>query len=93
MPSPDELALSGFSMDDYAADPVDLWPENERAWQVFAELSGQWRASFNGPSALDYTALFARMERLRLDDMAWEELFSDVRVLEAQALQTMREPA
>lgn len=53
----------------------------------------QWREGFSGPTALDYTALFARMDRLRLDDTAWEELFSDVRVLEAAALKAMRKPA
>jgi hypothetical protein len=30
MPSPEEMAASGFSADDYEADPVDLWPENAR---------------------------------------------------------------
>lgn len=47
--------------------------------------------SVNGPTALDYTALFARMERMRLADDDWQALFADVRVLEAQALRAMRE--
>jgi hypothetical protein len=93
MPSPEEMAASGFCADDFEADPVELWPENARAWQVFADMSGQWRQAFNGPTALDYTPLFARMDRLQLDPDAWEELFADVRVMEAQALRTMREPA
>ena len=87
------MAAGGFTADDFDGDPVELWPEHARAWQVFAEMSGQWRQAFNGPTALDYTALFARMDRLRLDSDAWEDLFADVRVLEAQALRTMREPA
>ena len=93
MPSPEEMAASGSCADDFEADPVELWPENARAWQVFADMSGQWRQAFNGPTALDYTPLFARMDRLQLDPDAWEELFADVRVMEAQALRTMREPA
>lgn len=93
MPSPEEMAAGGFTPDDFAGDPVEVWPENARAWQVFAELGGQWRQAFNGPTALDYTVLFARMDRLQLDPAAWEELFADVRVLEVQALRTMREAA
>jgi hypothetical protein len=54
-------------------------------------MSGQWRAGFGGHYALDYTALFMRMERMRLDDETWQALFDDVRVLEAGALQAMSE--
>jgi hypothetical protein len=87
------MAAGGFTADDFDGDPVELWPENVRSWQVFAEMSGQWRQAFNGPTALDYTALFARMDRLRLDTQEWEDLFADVRVLEDQALRTMRKTA
>lgn len=49
-------------------------------------MSGQWRVGFRGQYALDYTPLFLRMERMRLDDEAWEALFADVRVLERTTL-------
>ena len=39
-----------------------------------------------GPIGLDYVALFARMERLRLDDEKHERLFQDIRVIEAEAM-------
>ena len=52
-------------------------------------MSGQWRVGFGGQYALDYTPLFWRMDRMRLDDTAWEALFADVRVLEQAALQAM----
>lgn len=67
-----------------------MWPENWQAWMLFVQMSGQWRAGFSGPMALDYTPLFMRMDRLRLDDRAWEELFYDVRVIEAAALDEMK---
>ena len=44
-----------------------------------------------GPTALDYCALFMRMDRLGLDDSGWNELFADVRVIEAAALKTMNQ--
>lgn len=40
--------------------------------------------------ALDYTALFLRMERLGLSDQRWNELFADVRTIEEAALKQMR---
>lgn len=43
--------------------------------------------------ALDYSVLFARMARMGLSDEAWAELYHDVRVLEAAALQTLAEAA
>lgn len=67
-----------------------MWPENWQAWNLFVQMSGQWRAGFNGIFALDYGPLFTRMDRMRLDDRTWEELFHDVRVIEAAALERIR---
>lgn len=67
-----------------------MWPENWPAWQLFQQLAGQWRAGVGGVYALDYTALFMRMERMRLADDAWDALFQDVRVLEGAALEQIR---
>lgn len=68
-------------------DSAEVWPENWGAWSLFSEVSGQWRLNANGsPTALDYTSLFARMDRLRLDDEEWNQLFADVRVIESAAL-------
>jgi hypothetical protein len=56
------------------------------------ELRGQWRiAPMGGAVALDYTALFLRMERMSLDDVGWLQMYDDIRVLEAAALEQMRE--
>lgn len=90
MPSAAEMASAGFTPEDYETDPVELWPENWAAWSLFAELSGQWRmAPMGGAAALDYTALFLRMDRLRLQPQQWDEMFADVRVIEAAALKQM----
>jgi len=59
---------------------------------LFCELSGQWRYSFGGKEALDYTALFMRMDRMSLDDKAWNELFADIRHIESAAIDQMRKP-
>lgn len=84
------MAAAGFVPADYETDDVEVWPENWPAWQLFIEVSGQWRMSMNGPVALDYVPLFARMDRMRLADAEWQHLFEDVRVIEAAALAEIR---
>lgn len=57
-------------------------------------MRGQWRtAPMGGALALDYTPLFLRMQRLGLTDPEWEELYQDVRALEAAALEQMKQNA
>lgn len=53
-------------------------------------MSGQWRIAPSGSvMALDYGPLYARMERMRLDDDDWEELFANFTVIEAAAIKTI----
>jgi hypothetical protein len=40
----------------------------------------------NGPTGLDYNVVFTLLERLRLSDADYEQLFDDIRVVEAEAL-------
>ena len=72
-----------------AAKPVELWPENERAINLFTTLSTQWRIGMNGATGLDYSPFFARMDRMRLSDDDYEILFDDIRIIESEALQIM----
>lgn len=88
------MAAMGFTPDDYD-ETVEVWPENWRAWCLYAEMSGQWRRASSGlggsqPVALDYTPLFMRMERMALSDEEFNSLFADIRVIEAAALEEMR---
>ena len=66
-----------------------MWPENERAVAVFCELFTQWRHGFSGPTGLDYAVLYLKLDRLKLDPADYTQIESDIRVLEAQALQTL----
>jgi hypothetical protein len=90
IPTEEEAAAAGFSVEDYLM-TAELWPENWSAWRVFCDISGQWRLAANGqPFALDYGPLFTRMDRLNLSADEWEDLFQDIRVLEAAALEASR---
>lgn len=87
---PPEIA-EGFTAEDYETDPVEVWPDCWFSWQIFCELSGQWRVDGMGNRfALDYGPLFDRMERLNLSDDDWNDLFRDVRACEGAALDAMR---
>lgn len=82
----------GLTLDDVASPPVELWPENEQAVNVFLTLGTQWRFSgAGGPVGLDYNVLFTRLNRMPLADAAYEELFEDIRILESEALKVMTE--
>lgn len=89
-PSAEELAGSGFEPADYD-ETAEIWPENWPAWHLFAELDTQWhRAGMEGrKTGLQYPVLWARMDRMNLTPTAWEQLYDDVRELEAAALRTM----
>jgi hypothetical protein len=84
------MQAQGWTAEDFAYE-VEVWPDNWDAWRLFTSVANQWRrAGMNAVEvALDYTALFLRMQRMDLDAETWEALFSDVRVLEAAALDQM----
>ena len=44
-----------------------------------------------GPTGLDYGPMFAIMDRSSLTDEQWQEMFDDLRVMEAEAMKVMRE--
>lgn len=70
---------------------MSVWPDCWASWQLFCELSGQWRTGGMGDRiALDYTPLFMRMDRMRLSDDDWNDLYRDIRVIEGAALDAMQ---
>lgn len=89
--APSEEIPEGFDAEDYETDPVEVWPDCWKSWQLFCELSGQWRTSGMGDRmALDYGPLFHVMDRRGLTGREWEDTFTDIRVIESAALDAMR---
>jgi hypothetical protein len=60
-------------------------------WTVFRQIGNQWRrAGMNGRAfALDYGPLFTLMDRLRLNDREYEEMFEHIKAMERAALKEM----
>ena len=71
-------------------DPIEVWPENWQAVQLFVRVGTQWRVGAGGASGLDYNILFRLMDRMQLDPDEWDFLLEDIRTLESAALVAMR---
>lgn len=76
----------GFAPEDYEDDFVECWPEHWDAFQVFNSIANQWRTGAAGVTSLDYGVLFTRMDRRKLNDVDYEQMFEDVKEMEAAAL-------
>ncbi|MGH8430342.1 MAG: DUF1799 domain-containing protein [Solimonas sp.] len=73
--------------------PVEVWPDNAAAVSVFVALATQWRhAGMAGAATgLDYNVLFKKLDRMGLAPDQYDQIESDIRVLEDAALEKMRE--
>ncbi|MCA1857456.1 DUF1799 domain-containing protein [Massilia oculi] len=86
-----ELLAAGFSPDDVeAGEPVEIWPENLPAYDAFCGMSTQWRVGMSGATGLDYNALPVVLRLQGAPRADWQQLFVDIRVMEQQALLSMR---
>ena len=68
---------------------VEVWPENHAAFILFSNLSTQWRIGMGGPTGLDYAAVYPLLDRAAKDSQEWDEMFSDIHVMEGAALKQM----
>lgn len=71
--------------------PVDVWPDNVHAFDLWHKVGNQWRVGMNGPVALDYVPLQHELDRMRLSEEEHDLLFDSIRVMEAEALSVMRQ--
>ena len=68
-----------------------MWPDNHAAFILFNNLSTQWRTGMGGPTGLDYAAVYPLLDRAAKDPQEWDELFSDIQVMEGAALKQIGE--
>lgn len=80
-----ELASFGMSKED-AAVTVEIWHENSLAFNVFSNLSTQWRYSMNGVTGLDYNVLPTVLRMMKVARDEWHQIFDDIRIMESAAL-------
>ena len=70
---------------------MEVWPDNHAAFILFNNLSTQWRIGMGGPTGLDYAAVYPLLDRAAKDPQEWDELFSDIQVMEGAALKQIGE--
>jgi hypothetical protein len=91
MPTSEQLAPLGMTLDDLDDGEVEIWPENASAANVFIAMWTQWRTGFSGRTGLDYTSLPVVFRMTGLPRKEWSAVFEDVRVMEAAGLTVMQE--
>lgn len=91
MPSAAEIESSGFAMEDYEPDPVDIWPDNWQSWRLFTFMQTQWRFSgMGGHEGLDYNVMYRELDDRGIVGEEREQLKADIREMEFAALDEMR---
>ncbi len=87
-PSEEELAAIGLLRED-VTDTSDfgVWPENWIPFQVFSEVSTQWRMGSGGPVGLDYGAVQWVMKLVKVKKKL--DTLHAIRVLESSAIRQM----
>lgn len=85
--------MAGFDLFSLAHQTeVEAWPDNHRAAALFARLGTQWRTSGMGmPTGLDYTSVLAVIGQLDLPRKDASDLFENIQVMEAAAIEAMSE--
>lgn len=91
-PDDQELAALGLRWDGDEPDVnCYVWPENWPAVRVFEAMATQWSEGFRGKTGLRYESLKEVRIGLGIKKKAWREVFEGIRVMEAAALEAMRE--
>lgn len=86
-PSDEELEAIGLLREDVEDTSItEIWPENMLPFQVFNEISSQWRVGMNGPTALDQNFAFSYMDRMGLKYKKQLEVIRAIKVMESAAL-------
>ena len=83
------MQAAGFEPEDFEGDEVEVWPEHWTAFVLITQMQTQWRTGFSGPTGLDYTVVYRRMDRMGLTPDEYDQLEQDIGVLERAALKAM----
>jgi len=82
--------VAGLTREDVATS-IEVWPQTERAFNLFRSLRTQWQVGMGGPVGLNFMVAFRRMDRMGLSPAEYDQLDQDLQIMEAAALQVMHE--
>lgn len=72
---------------------MEIWPDNETAYQVFKRIGTRWRypAMGGAPMGFEWSSVYPLMDRLGLDNAAWSDLHDALMQLEVAAMEVIKE--
>ena len=79
-----------MTVEEACGPPVEVWPDNAPAVNLFIAMGTQWRVGMGGATGLDYNSLPGVMRLIGIGPGDRKEAFEDLRVLEGVALELMR---
>lgn len=101
-PKPEELAAVGATPEDYFSPDsgidgiyfdahaqawcFELWAENRPAFDLYQQISTQWRTGPGGPVGLDYLVVFHELDRRDLSREQYDDFLWAIRVIEHAAI-------
>ena len=87
-----DAALWGLKLEEMPDDVIEVWDINWPSFNVFNSLSSQWRISGMGDATgLDYNVIPVVAKMLGYKGKELPLIFSDIKVMENEALITMGE--
>lgn len=86
-----QAGLFGLTLAEIPDEDVFVWDINWPTFILFDTLRTQWRIGFSGPTGLDYNVIQSTGKMLGLKKKQINAMFSDLRVMENEALVTMGE--
>ena len=88
-----EAALFGLKLSEIPPEEIEVWDVNWDSFNLFAALATQWRTGMGGAIGLDYNCIPVVASLLGYKKKHTQEMFSDIMVMENEALLTMGENA
>lgn len=89
-PTAAELNIWGMSRKEWEEEDQSqeliVWPDNERAFDLFLRIRGQMLMGVNGPTGLNYLVMYHHTDRMGLSNQEFDELHDEMQVLERAAL-------
>lgn len=86
-----QAGLFGLHLEEIPAEDVFVWDINWNTFNLFYNMSTQWRVGMGGATGLDYAAIPVVGKLLGLKKKELNNMFHDLRVMENEALITMGE--
>lgn len=83
--------MFGLSLDEVPVEEILIWDINYDAFNLFSQLSTQWRVGVAGATGLDYNVIPSVGKMLGYKKKDVNAMFPDIRIMENEALTTMRE--